>query len=91
MKCFTDEQLTRGIVAIRTFDAFGMMTDADWRHIFLEAAEAPPPAIVDVLTGETKTRRCAVCQRPVIDAQGVVLVACGVADGGRWTCGDCTP
>jgi hypothetical protein len=81
VRYFTNTQLTRGIEAVLDTDGFGMRTAADWRAIFLEAAEEPP--IVHPM-------HCPVCRRPLTDAQGVALVGIRISDH-QWTCGTCEP
>ena len=65
MKCFTDEQLDRGIEAVLGFHSFGLMTTTDWRQVFLDGAK--DPAVAHPI-------RCAVCQRKLTDEHGETLV-----------------
>jgi hypothetical protein len=81
MKCFTDEQLDLGIEAVRDFQAFGLMTDADWRQVFLDAAQVP--AVVHPMA-------CARCGRNLTTEQGITLLAMAVREG-RWWCAACAP
>jgi len=86
MKCFTDEQLLRGMLAVRESQAFGRpivrsLTDGDWMGIFLAAAQVP--AVVHPMA-------CAGCGQGLTTEQGIALVAIAVREG-RWWCAACAP
>jgi len=80
MRCFTDEELTRGIDAVLHQDRFGLMTDADWREVFLTAARTSE--VVHPMT-------CTVCARVLTTPDGIALVAISITD--RWRCATCRP
>jgi hypothetical protein len=87
MKCFTDEQLLRGMLAVREAQAFGRpivrsMTDADWIGIFLAAAQGAAPVVHPMA--------CAGCGRFLTTEQGIVLLPITVREG-RWRCAVCAP
>jgi len=83
MRCFTDEELTRGIdEVLRVFNdgLFGLMTPPDWREVFLTAARSSE--VVHPMT-------CTVCARVLTTPDGIALVAITITD--RWRCATCRP
>lgn len=78
MRCFTDEDLARGIAAVLA-DTDRFQAEARTLETFLAAAQPIPI---------THPRHCVTCGRGLTTASGVALVQILITEG-AWRCGPC--
>jgi len=79
MRCFTDDELRRGIAEVIDANPLAFNDSVDWLPLFLRAAHPG-----------TQSRRCETCGRQLTDAGGTALVALSVCEG-HWHCAADTP
>jgi len=88
MRCFTDEDLRRGIAAVIGYN-YGVATEADVLAIFVAAAHSTVPLAPDPAPWPFQhPRHCAICDRPVTDATGRARVQILITEG-AWRCATC--
>jgi hypothetical protein len=75
MRCFTDDQIRRGLTAVIAPDASEVLDGI--LALFLKAANEPT----------VHPMHCALCRRQLTDTHGTALVAITITD--QWMCATC--
>jgi hypothetical protein len=84
MRCFTDEEILRGLEAVIVSRHRSQLLD-----VFLSAAQPPPSARFEDSWPVRHPMHCAICEKALTDAHGTAVVEIWITER-QWRCAACT-